>query len=287
MMEEEPLLRKTKASEGTAGTVAAACMIACIGFGFQVSFLSISAIAPLLKEQHHMDSRDIALLYSAYHLPNFVMVFIGGVWADRVGLKLACLVFSFLALLGTTVTAFASSLHVMLLGRFIFGVGAESVCVCQMAFCARWFRRPKGILTIATTFALCDTLTRIAGIFTFNAVAALGQQQLNYAWICVEVCAISSCLCTLGLVSLDKKATADGLLQVDPVDSAPVQNQKASAWNHVCSLPFIFWILVGICVCTYATLISFVDFAVDYMYERYGTVYFLVHLLFRNACSDC
>eukprot|EP00966_Prymnesium_polylepis_P134999 3120154-Prymnesium_polylepis.2 len=79
-----------------------------------------------------------------YSIPNLFMTAISGVAIDRAGLKLCGLVLVLTVALGTAVVAAAPSLPLpmvptMLAGRFIVGVGGESLVTWQQSACIYWF----------------------------------------------------------------------------------------------------------------------------------------------------
>jgi MFS family permease len=75
---------------------------------------------------------QINLLYSAYSLPNIILPFIGGVLLDSLSPTVMILCFSMLVCLGQalfTIGIGYKNFWLMLCGRFVFGLGAESLDV--------------------------------------------------------------------------------------------------------------------------------------------------------------
>mgnify|MGYP002403417669 CR=1 FL=1 len=56
---------------------------------------------------------------SAYHLPNVVCVFIGGLLGDRIGSRRAAVLFSVLVFTGVVTVAMAPTIPFMLMGRYV------------------------------------------------------------------------------------------------------------------------------------------------------------------------
>ncbi len=85
---------------------------------------------------------EFNLLFSLYSLPNMLLPLIGGVFIDKVGNSKVMLVTSTLVLIGNLILTTASYLRNMslfLFGRFIFGLGAETLQVCVNTTIAKWF----------------------------------------------------------------------------------------------------------------------------------------------------
>jgi MFS family permease len=85
---------------------------------------------------------QINLLYSAYSLPNIILPFFGGILIDRLSPNVMLVVFSLLVCAGQAVFSYGfdvGSFSLMLAGRVIFGLGAESLDVGQADITSRWF----------------------------------------------------------------------------------------------------------------------------------------------------
>ncbi|KAI8893255.1 hypothetical protein BC833DRAFT_505626, partial [Globomyces pollinis-pini] len=70
----------------------------------------------------------LGLLYSIYSFPNVIIPLLGGIVLDKFGFKRILIISSFLVLLGQTLFGVGidqKQFPLMLIGRFIFGVGAE------------------------------------------------------------------------------------------------------------------------------------------------------------------
>lgn len=75
-------------------------------------------------------------MYSIYSLPNTVLPLFGGILIDKIGVKISLIIFTTLLTLGQLIFAIggsAESLWIMLLGRFVFGLGGECMTVSQSA----------------------------------------------------------------------------------------------------------------------------------------------------------
>lgn len=88
--------------------------------------------------------------------------------SDRIGAGIASVLFSSIVAVGTLVIYLGyPNIHVMIMGRFIFGIGSETLSVIQLSLCNRWFS--KGFwLPLATSFALCDVVNRLGSICRYS-----------------------------------------------------------------------------------------------------------------------
>ena len=70
------------------------------------------------------------MLYSIYSLPNIILPFFGGIFIDRIGVRISIILFSSILLLGqgiVVIGGYTLAYVTMLSGRGIFGVGSESL----------------------------------------------------------------------------------------------------------------------------------------------------------------
>ena len=128
------------------------CLTASAGIGGQYAYNLIGAVAPVLhKAPFEMGGAQVGLLFCAYSLPNTIMPLFGGLINDRLGVRVASVLFSVIVVLGSAVCWLAVSLSrmdsdqrflVLMLGMALFGIGSESLCVsrpCSSAsHCVSW-----------------------------------------------------------------------------------------------------------------------------------------------------
>jgi MFS family permease len=103
----------------------------------------------LVKEKHQMTHDEwtgawtgLNMLYAIYSAPNILLPFFGGYFTDKYGARVVNIVCSSFILAGQVLVAMgaqAESFYLMLFGRFVFGLGGESLCVSQSAMVQQWF----------------------------------------------------------------------------------------------------------------------------------------------------
>ena len=109
-------------------------------YGSYFAYDSIGAIADSLMPALGIGQRQIGILYSMYSFGPMLVLFLAGFLIDRMGTRVASLVFTGLITLGAVVVAISSSIWPMYVGRFVFGFGSEAALVAQNAILVRWFR---------------------------------------------------------------------------------------------------------------------------------------------------
>jgi hypothetical protein len=117
------------------------CML---GFGSYFCFDNPGALQNQIKNDMAVSTFMFSTLYSWYSVPNVVLPLIGGVLMDSVlGLRLGTIVWATFIMLGQVITAygaFAGNFIPMQIGRFVFGIGGESLAVAQNTYTVLWFR---------------------------------------------------------------------------------------------------------------------------------------------------
>ena len=134
-------------------------------FGNYYVYDSISPLADLLASQLNFTDADIGKMNAIYSIPNIFMVLIGGIIIDRLSPRKAAFIFSFLCLLGAGITAAMPDLTTMLIGRLIFGLGAESLIVAVTTVIARWFKGKE----LSFAFGLNLTIARLGSFAALNS----------------------------------------------------------------------------------------------------------------------
>ena len=109
-------------------------------FGNYYFYDALSPLADILQKQLGFSDQQIGLLNSFYSIAPIATVLIGGIIIDRIGTRKATLLFGVICLIGSILTAATGNFLLMASGRFIFGMGAESLIVSVTTALAKWFR---------------------------------------------------------------------------------------------------------------------------------------------------
>ena len=209
-------------------------------------------------------------LYSVYSYPNTVLALVGGILIDRVlGLRKSVILFSCLITGGTLLFWLGVQLveyPVMIAGRFIIGLGGESMTVAKTAFIARWFAGGKGMsLACSMTIAL----TRVAASLNFvvsPAVARSGGPD-GACLVGVGVCGLAT-LGTVCLVICDIYFEKKGHVKVQQMGnglvSEPLSARMLTMVKQIIKLPLQFWLICGACVCIYGADYPFIGYAKNF-----------------------
>src|SRR5262245_9191000 len=121
-------------------------VLGLISLGNLGSYYVYDAIAPvaeLLHRQLGFSYTDIGSLNAIYSLPNVFIALLGGILADRFGAARVSVWTAAICFVGTVLTAIGAHWWVMVLGRFLFGVGGETLFVAMLTGVGQWFIGPR------------------------------------------------------------------------------------------------------------------------------------------------
>ena len=115
-----------------------------LGFGSYFCFDNPGALQREIKDTMDITTYDFANLYAWYSWPNVILPIVGGYLMDSVfGIRLGTIIFAVFIILGQIMFAiggYMKTFAFMEVGRFIFGIGGESLAVAQNTYAVAWFK---------------------------------------------------------------------------------------------------------------------------------------------------
>ncbi|OMJ85518.1 hypothetical protein SteCoe_13130 [Stentor coeruleus] len=243
-------------------------LLACfLCFGSYFIYDNPSALQTQLQEDLNIDLVEFGLLYSVYAFPNIILPFFGGYLVDILGVRVGIMIFCSVVALGQGVFAFGvtiKSYPIALLGRAIFGCGAESLGVTQSTIVSKWFSGKD--LSMALSMNIC--ISRCASVLNYSLEPLLldlsGSVSLGL-WVGFAVC-LGSLSCGLAIIGFDKRR--DKILGVKDRKSIP-ESEKVR-FSDIKTFGYSFWMICTNIVFVYISIICFNNFASNYYQERFG-----------------
>jgi MFS family permease len=231
-------------------------------FGNYYVYDAVSPIADLLKEQLGFSDRNIGTLNAIYSVPNIIMVLIGGIIIDRIGVKKGTLLFGVLCFIGAAITAATSEFWIMAAGRLVFGIGAESLIVSVTAAIARWFKGKE----LSFAFGVNLTIARLGSFAALNSPTWARPAFENWQWPLIISVAFGV-FCIVGAVLywiMEDRAAAR-------YEMGAVGETEKVVWSDLFKFPTSYIYVVLLCVTFYSAIFPFQTFAVKFFIERHGT----------------
>jgi len=175
---------------------------------------SINALERIFIDKLGYSATGFGWLNASYSVAAVLTLLIGGIIIDRIGTKKAIAFFAVLCLMGAILTAIRGQLWVMIVGRTVLGLGAESMIVAVTTGIAKWFKGKE----LSFAFGINLTIARLASVAADNsptwAKAAFYPQGpsgepswQNPLWIAVGA-GVLSVVCALVYWALESRAEA-------------------------------------------------------------------------------
>src|SRR6185312_1439272 len=130
----------SSSSNGRDAIALAAICIAALMFGLEIS--SVPIALPVIEKHLHVSFQDMQWIMNAYTIACTTVLMATGTLADRYGRR-RMFIFS-LMLFGITssICGLASGVSVLIVGRFLQGIAAGAMLICQLAILSHRF--PSG-----------------------------------------------------------------------------------------------------------------------------------------------
>jgi MFS family permease len=249
-----------------------------------------STLKGTLQTEIGASSTQWGLIRNFYNVPNtfLFMALLGGIFLDRFGIRKTGLVFTLLCALGGVVTAYGVSeafrsggfgyglmssflpayspeLKMMMLGRLLFGLGAETQIVMLNKVLAKWFMGKELALAFGLNLGFArvgsalgmSMSPRIAGRFSFHTSLWLGA-----------VVMISGLILFIAYMFMDlrdEQSRGAG-------DAAKLAADEEFHAKDVLSLfankSYLYIMLL--CATFYAVVFPFQDYLADMLKHKYG-----------------
>src|ERR1700674_1517820 len=126
---------------------------------------SINPLEGIFKDTLHFSATAFGWLNASYSVAAVVTLLIGGIIIDRIGTKKAITFFAVLCLLGAALTAARGQPGVMIAGRTVLGLGAESMIVAVTTVLAKWFKGKE----LSFAFGINLLIARLASVAADNS----------------------------------------------------------------------------------------------------------------------
>ncbi|NXT20477.1 MFSD1 protein, partial [Syrrhaptes paradoxus] len=227
-----------------------------LGFGGYFCYDNPAALQTQVQRDMKVNTAQFMALYAWYSWPNVVLCFFGGFLIDRVfGIRLGTIIFSIFVCVGQVIFALGALLNtfwLMDVGRFIFGIGGESLAVAQNTYAVSWFKGKE----LNLVFGLQLSMARIVSV-------KLQQLNILHCLFAGGVTCLFSLTCALILAYLDKRA--EKLLCKEQGKTGEVIKL-----TDVKDFSLSLWLIFVICVCYYAAVFPFIGLGKVFFIEKFN-----------------
>ncbi|XP_067006714.2 lysosomal dipeptide transporter MFSD1 [Anabrus simplex] len=243
-----------------------------LGFGSYFCYDNPGALQDNFITDMKLTTSEFVYLYSWYSWPNVILCFVGGFLIDRVfGIRLGTVIYATFVLIGQLVFALGGVLDafwLMVFGRFIFGIGGESLAVAQNNYAVLWFKGKE----LNMVFGLQLSFARVGSTVNFIVMDHLYKWVSQYykgykctgivLYIASATC-VMSLVCALILAYMDKRA--ERILK-----RKPAQDGEVVHITDVKDFPAIFWMISIVCVAYYVAIFPFIALGKVFFERKFG-----------------
>mmetsp|Transcript_8026 Transcript_8026/g.18928 ORF Transcript_8026/g.18928 Transcript_8026/m.18928 type:complete len:568 (+) Transcript_8026:286-1989(+) len=218
------------------------------------------------------------LLYSLYSWPNTVLVFFGGYFIDKyLGVRWGCFICCSTLVLGQALVSVGTkwhSLYVVLFGRFVFGLGGETLTVAQSTYTAQWFKGAE----LSTAFGVCLSFSRLGSAVNFDLsplfvdhFGGAGNGGFSAAMYMGTVACLISLLCTIVLNFMDYRAERmRARSAMSKSQSEANLEEQPVRLSDVATFPVSVWLIFLITIAFYSSVFVFLQNGVQFLEQQYG-----------------
>ncbi len=221
---------------------------------------SIAPIADILKSDLGFSDANIGSLYSFYSIAAVIVLLIGGVIIDRFGTVKSTILFAAICTFAGILNAVSSDLTVMLVARFLLGVGSEPLIVAITTALAKWFKGKE----LSFAFGINLTIARLGSVTadwspTWAEFAYDGWQGPLVVAAVIGLLVLGSAL----LYGVLEKIAARrfGLGKAGDVDKLVISDLFKFSRS--------FWFVVLLCVTFYSAIFPFRSFSIKFFIESW------------------
>ncbi|XP_030241384.1 major facilitator superfamily domain-containing protein 1 [Drosophila navojoa] len=231
-----------------------------LGFGSYFCYDNPGALQDVFQKELDLNATEFTLIYSIYSWPNIVLCFVGGFLVDRVfGIRMGTIIYMLIVLLGQLIFA-AGGLFghfwLMIVGRFVFGIGAESLAVAQNSYAVLWFKGKElnmvfGLQLSVARFGSTVNFWVMQPLYNYVSEFYAGYTGLGVTLFLAGLTCVMSLLCTLILGWMDKRAERILKRNTNP-------GGDIAKLSDIMSFRLDFWMVSVVCVAYYVAIFPFV-----------------------------
>ncbi|MFO7574438.1 MAG: MFS transporter, partial [Bacteroidales bacterium] len=210
----------------------------------------------------------------------FGMIIVGGIILDKWGIRIAGFAFGGLATLGGLVSALTASGIILpdnpligfILGRILFGIGLEVVCVIVMRTLVKWFKGYEIALAMGINVGFGRLGSALAIAISLDIAGDTVAPAVNFAALLIGLAMIMFLIYAFFDYKIDKQdAAIEGATGQTP--DASEEFKFSDLVKLVKNNSFIYIALL--CVAFYSAVFPFIQYAPDLLVNKFGFSYIL------------
>ena len=251
---------------------------------------ALSSIKETLQVEIGISSTDYGVIVAFYSFPNtfLLMAVLGGIFLDRYGIRRTGFLFTLACALGVLCTAYGASelfrsgqgplyrllggflpqysseLKLMIFGRLLFGLGAETSIVVINKIIAKWFKGKELAFAFAVNLAIARLGTAAALILSPVLIEA-PTGWTTAVWVAAVAMGVGFLFFVVYMLYERKTEAGQD-------DQALLAEDEQFRWSDITDLlknrAFLF--ITALCVTFYSAIFPFQAFCPDFLHNKFG-----------------
>jgi MFS family permease len=248
-----------------------------------------SGLKDLMENEYGFTSEQFGRIIGLTTIANvFGMIIVGGIILDKWGIRIAGYVFGGLAALGGLVSALTASGIIMennvlgglIIGRILFGIGLEVVCVIVMRTLVKWFKGYEIALAMGINMGFGRLGSALAIAISLDIAGGYVAPAVTFDALLIGIAMIMFVIYTFFDVKLDKQDKAIALATAEEPHSATEAKADTSEDFKFSDLVKLvknssFVYISLLCVAFYSAVFPFIQYAPDLLVNKFGFTYIL------------
>jgi MFS family permease len=228
---------------------------------------SINPLERIFIDKLGYSATAFGWLNASYSVAAVLTLLIGGIIIDRIGTKKAITFFAGLCLIGAALTAARGQVGLMIAGRTILGLGAESMIVAVTTALAKWFKGKE----LSFAFGINLTVSRLASVAADNSPTwanrafypngPAGEPSWQRPLLIAVAAGVLALVCSIVYWLLESRAEQRYELgkrgEVDKLE-----------FHQIFRFDLSYWYVVGLCFTFYSAIFPFRTFAIDFFTNK-------------------
>jgi MFS family permease len=226
-------------------------LLSLVVFGNYYVYDSIGPVAEILNRELGFSDTQIGTLNAIYSLPNIFLLLIGGVIVDRFGAPAVIVITTGLCFAGAVITSSSGDFTTMVIGRLIYGLGAEVMLVGATVAIAIWFGGAGGV---AFAMGLNLSVAR-GGSYAADLSPLWAGPLYEQGW--QPPLMLAAFMAGLSLLFALAYRWVDNRHVPPPIPGNVEPEVEKFEWRNVARFGRSFWYLLGLCVLFYSVIMPF------------------------------
>ncbi|HTS37073.1 MAG TPA: MFS transporter [Candidatus Solibacter sp.] len=228
---------------------------------------SINALERIFIDHLGFSATQFGWLNSSYSVAAVATLLFGGIIIDRIGTKKALLAFAVICLIGAAITAARGNAIVMIIGRTVLGLGAESMIVAVTTALAKWFKGKE----LSFAFGINLTIARLASVAADNSPTwanrafypqgPAGEPSWQGPLLIAVGAGVLAVVCSMIYWAMESRAESAYAL------GAAGATDKLE-FKGIFRFDLSYWLVVGLCFTFYSAIFPFRTFAIDFFTNK-------------------